>query len=187
MVRNYASGKIYSIRSHQTNEIYIGSTITTLSRRLRGHHEDLKKKNDGNLTNCSSFTLLAYPDHYIELIESYPCANKNELVRREGQIIRDTINCVNKNIAGRTISEYYQDNKVEINATHRQHYQDTLEHTKAKHIEWALNNKDKQRQKTNCYCGGSYSHENKAVHFKTQIHKDFEEEFKRVFEDSDSE
>ena len=182
MVRNYANGKIYSIRSHQTNEIYIGSTITTLSRRLTGHHEDLKKKNEGKITNCSSFTLLAYPDHYIELIESYSCANKNELERREGQIIRENINCVNKYIAGRTIKEYYQDNKVEINANHKQHYQDNLEHTKAKHLEWALKNNEKQKQKTNCYCGGRYSHENKSVHFKTKRHIDFIQD-----SDSDSE
>jgi len=198
MSRTYANGKIYSIRSHQTNEIYIGSTITTLSRRLTSHRGDLKKKNDGKSTNCTSFKLLAYSDYYIELIEAYPCANKNELERREGQIIRETDNCVNKFIAGRTQSEYYQDNKEAL----KQNRIDNIEHFKAKdklyyennkdvmsekHKEWRIKNEVKNKAKISCYCGGRYNCRSKTIHFKTPKHKDFEEEFKRVFEDSDSE
>jgi hypothetical protein len=41
---------------------------------------------------------------YIELYEMYKC-NTKELVKREGEIIRQ-IGTLNKNIAGRTLKEY---------------------------------------------------------------------------------
>ena len=97
---NFANGKIYSIRSHQTEQIYIGSTTQTLAQRFAKH----------KTMACSSREILQHSDAYIELLENYPCADKNELNRREGHFIR-TMLCVNKNIAGRTEAEYYVDNK----------------------------------------------------------------------------
>ena len=47
----------------------------------------------------------------IELIETFACANKEELLKREGFHIRLHKDCVNKNIAGRSRDEYYHDNK----------------------------------------------------------------------------
>lgn len=101
---NYKNGKIYAIRSYQTDEIYIGSTIQALKERLRCHKKDLKRK------TCSSKLILQYEDAYIELIEECPCDNKEQLLRKEGEHIRAT-NCVNKKIAGRTDKEYQQENK----------------------------------------------------------------------------
>ena len=45
-----------------------------------------------------------------ELIESYPCASKEELNAREGYYIRNT-ECVNKLVAGRKWKEYYDDTR----------------------------------------------------------------------------
>ncbi len=38
---NYANGKIYTIRFHNSNEIYIGSTTQSLPVRFGGHKEVL--------------------------------------------------------------------------------------------------------------------------------------------------
>ena len=46
---------------------------------------------------------------YIELFENFPCNSKEELNKREGEIIRE-IGTVNKTIAGRTHKEYYETN-----------------------------------------------------------------------------
>jgi hypothetical protein len=46
----------------------------------------------------------------IELIESKECGSKDELKQLEGHYIR-TLNCVNKNIPGRSKLQYYHDNK----------------------------------------------------------------------------
>ena len=99
---NYQQGKIYCIRSHQTEQIYIGSTTQTLAQRMAKHK---------NITNgCRSEQILEYQDAYIELIELFPCNSKEELNKKEGEHIRIK-NCVNKNIPCRTEKERYQDIK----------------------------------------------------------------------------
>ena len=62
----------------------------------------------------------------IELIENYPCANNEELSKREGYYQKN-FPCSNKMIAGRKRKEYCDDNRTrirEINAkwrsTHRE-------------------------------------------------------------------
>jgi hypothetical protein len=42
-------------------------------------------------------------------LELCPCTSKDELTARERHYVQ-TINCVNRNIPGRTQQEYYQDN-----------------------------------------------------------------------------
>ena len=62
---------------------------------------------------------------YIELFEKFPCNSKEELNKREGEIIRE-IGTVNKQIAGRTKKEYYEDNKDKM----KQHYKEYQEKNK---------------------------------------------------------
>ena len=62
---------------------------------------------------------------YIELFENFPCNSKEELNKREGEIIRE-IGTVNKQIAGRTKKEYYEDNKDKM----KQHYKEYQEKNK---------------------------------------------------------
>ena len=128
----FQNGKIYAIRSHQTNKYYIGSTNQlTLAQRLgkhRGNYKDYLKNNNGYM---SSFEILQYTDHYIELLELYPCNTKAELQRREGELIRqyksDLVNIV---INGRTPKEYRVDNKEQISEREKQYSIDNAEHKK---------------------------------------------------------
>ena len=93
---DYQKGKIYKLWSPQGDEIYIGSTVNPLSKRL-GQHKTVR--------DCRSRYLFEnYDDVRIELIEEYPCNNKMVLTRREGEHIRNNT-CLNKNIAGRTQKE----------------------------------------------------------------------------------
>lgn len=108
---DYSKGKIYCVRSSHTDEVYIGSTISTLSKRMGQHREKFNKWKKGEHHYITCFKLLDLGDAYIELIEEHPCENKNQLERREGEIMRQTENCVNKMIAGRTSKEYYEENK----------------------------------------------------------------------------
>tara|TARA_R110000868_G_scaffold141644_2_gene358322 strand:+ start:1087 stop:1551 length:465 start_codon:yes stop_codon:yes gene_type:complete len=86
-----------------------------LCKRLYTHRRAYKRYiNNNNCTYYYSFDTIQYDDHYIELIESYPCNTKAELERREGQLQRENKdNIVNKNIAGRTVAEHYIDNRDE--------------------------------------------------------------------------
>ena len=144
---------------------------------------------------CSSREILQHPDAYIELLENYPCADKNELNRREGHFIR-TMLCVNKRIAGRTLAEYldeHKDEKQQYNTQYRidnnetikeqqkQYRQNNKEHRNGQMKQWYQNNKEtikaKQNQKHKCCCGGNYTHGNKQRHFKTAHHVEFVHRF----------
>ena len=113
----FQNGKIYTIRSYQTEKYYIGSTNQkTLAQRLGKHRSNyigyLKNDTKGYMT---SFEILQYDDHYIELLELYPCNSKEELHQREGQLQRQFKNeMINNNIANRTKIEWRKDNNEKI-------------------------------------------------------------------------
>ena len=107
------TGYIYSIRSYQTELIYIGSTFGTLRQRLFQHKRDFKKFNLQKSRYVSSYEIVKYDDAYVELVETYENVNKMELHRFEGEHIRK-IKCVNKQISGKTRKEYYINNKDKI-------------------------------------------------------------------------
>ena len=154
---NYQNSKIYTIRSHQTDKIYIGSTVNELRIRLSQHKSHYKTKS----RSCSSFEIIKYDDCYIELYEKYPCNDKYELRKREGEIIR-SLDCVNKYIAGRTPKEYkkdykkenrnkylkqkkefYQKHKDKINIKAKEYYQKNKDKINIQRKEYYQKNKDK--------------------------------------------
>ena len=115
---DYKKGQIYCIRSHQTNKIYIGSTISPLYKRFYDHR---------CAKDCSAKEITQYSDAYIELVEEFPCNSKKELNRREGQHIRNAENCVNKRIEGRTKKEYENDNKEKFHKYQQEYREDNKE------------------------------------------------------------
>lgn len=97
---DYKKGKVYALRAPDTDEVYIGSTCVPLSKRMVAHRCDHKK----GVPNTSRF-MMARKGVYIELIEEFPCDNKEQLNRREGEIMRQYSTRVNKFIAGLTAVE----------------------------------------------------------------------------------
>jgi hypothetical protein len=156
---NYENGKVYCIRSHATVGCYVGSTIQSLSKRLYSHKRDYNKWiANNNLKYYTSFKVLEHgvDDCYIELIENVSCNDKNELERREGEIMRITDNCVNKNIIGRTNEElklynktvkkkYIENNKEKIKEDTKKYYEDNKEKIKENKKKWCENNKEKNK------------------------------------------
>tara|TARA_R110000782_G_scaffold243051_1_gene329592 strand:+ start:68 stop:604 length:537 start_codon:yes stop_codon:yes gene_type:complete len=130
---DYQKGKIYKLWSPQSeeDEVYYGSTCDDL--RFR------KSKHKNNYNTCSSKILFEkYDDVRIELVEDYPCNNKAELNKKEGEYIREN-NCLNKRISGRTQKEYIEDNREKILEQKREY----RENNKEKLIEWRENNREK--------------------------------------------
>jgi hypothetical protein len=194
MSEAYKSGKIYKITSKRGNCTYYGSTIRTLSHRISRHKTDFNRgiyRNSGDV--------LKYPDYKIVLVEEYPCNNRQELCEREGWYISNN-DCVNKQMAGRTMKEYYIDNKEYINQKNKQYYVDNKQYLKQKnkqhyinniqyykeyHKQYQIDNKQycKERnkkyrignkqylnQRLMCDCGISYTRQNKSQHNKTKRH-----------------
>ena len=144
-------GKVYSIRSHQTDAVYIGATVSLLSKRLAGHKQGFTRWKNGKQNYTSSYEILRYDDAYIELVETVRCNNKMELSRRAGGIIRSTENCVNKRVAGRTKKEYYQENKDQILKYNKEYRLDNTEQIKQQKKEYYQDNKEQIKRTTKEY------------------------------------
>ncbi len=100
----FKSGKIYTIRSPHVEYYYIGSTCQPLCKRFHEHNQAYNSNSDLNKNSTiRSGKVIFWGDAYIELLENFPCKDRNELLKREGELIREhgKNHCiVNKNMAG---------------------------------------------------------------------------------------
>lgn len=136
---NYQNSKTYKITSGQTENIYIGSTTQKLNKRLSEHISNYDKYLNGNKIYCSSYEILKHDDYKIELIQNYPCENKNDLLKKEQECIdlyKDI--CVNNRKAYTGI-----DTNLSIQEYKKQHYQLNKEKISERRKEYYINNKDK--------------------------------------------
>jgi len=121
----YNHSKIYKIVSPSTDKIYIGSTTQTLAQRLGKHIKNYKDYTNNNINKyITSFEIIKLGDYSIVLLEECNFNNKEQLRQREGYYIKlynDV--CVNNRIAGRTKTEYRNDNKDKS----KQYYTDNKE------------------------------------------------------------
>jgi len=136
---NYQLSKIYKLICNDPDLIYYGSTTQKYLCSRLGQH----KKSYKNGINITSKYLFYKGEVSIILIEDFPCDNINQLNAREAEFIRNN-KCVNKNILGKTIKEYRNDNKEQI-----------------------LENK---KEKITCECGSLISKINLSNHKKTKKH-----------------
>ena len=93
--------------------VYYGSTTQPLCKRISEHRSRYKRYKNGKEYYKSVFIIFdefGLENCKIELVELFPCENKNQLHQKEGEYIKNN-ECVNKNIAGRTLKEYYEDHK----------------------------------------------------------------------------
>ena len=151
----YENGKIYSIKSKKTEDIYIGSTILTLKERFNHHKYSYKYYQNGKGCYKSSYEIVKYDDAYIELLEDYPCESKKELCKKEGEYIRNN-KCINRNIAGRTQKEldkeYYEKHKERIKKRKKEYYEKHKEKRNEYDKEYRTKNKEKiKKQKKEWY------------------------------------
>ena len=138
---NYQNGKIYTIRNYTDDTlIYVGSTTApTLARRLSEHR--MKCKENAKNTLYNHIINNDWTNWYIELHSYYPCNERAELNRREGEVIRE-ISTINKNIAGRSLFEWKMENKDKL----RQYEKNYLEKYPEKKKEYRLKNADKIKE-----------------------------------------
>jgi len=155
---DYSNGKIYTIRcKNDVNLKYVGSTTQPLAKRWWGHK--VKSSYKPNYLIYKTINN-EWDNWYIELYENFPCNSKEELNKREGEVIREIGN-LNKRIEGRTKQEYREANKEktkeymkeyreankeilrEIKKEYREKNKDTMKEYKKQYY---IENKDKVQQ-----------------------------------------
>ncbi len=185
-VNKYNHSKIYKICSNLTDKIYIGSTTQTLAKRLYAHVLDYKQYIITNTKYITSYEIIKLEDYYITLIEEHNFNNRQQLLKREGEIIKLNINnVVNKQITGRTNAEYRVDNVEHIKRYSQDNKEHIIEYKKQYHInnreqilekqkQYNINNKqvilEQKKQPIICECGIIYTRCNKLQHMKSTKH-----------------
>ncbi len=96
---------------------------------------------------------------YIELYEYYPCEKKDQLNKKEGQVMRETHSTLNKLVAGRTNQEYRNENKDKIKNLSKTYTENNKEKIREYHSAIFL-----------CECGCSITKGSTAKHKRTQKH-----------------
>ena len=158
----YKRGKVYCVRCRYDDDLcYVGSTIQTLAKRMAAHRKD-------KLCSLYKYVNDDWDNWFIELYEYYPCNNKPELDKREGQITRQIGN-INKSIAGRTKKEYYYDNRDKCLEQRKQYREDNLDKILEYQKEYRQDNREKLLEKAKQY---HQVNREKILEDKKQYHRD---------------
>ena len=111
----YTGAFVYNITNGAEN--YIGSTEKPLEERLKQHERQYKRYLEGKFPYMSSFDIIKKGNYRIELLEECHINSTHELRVIEGTYQQE-MECVNKQIAGRTQKEsdkkYRETHKVEL-------------------------------------------------------------------------
>ena len=142
---DYSKGKIYIITYENCEKPYYGSTIQTLNNRLARHRYECKNTiGDKELNN-----IINNKNHYIKLVENFPCKSKLELRIREQYFIDNNV-CAN-------IFNAYTSEKV------KKEQQKIIQEKK----------NIKKKEVVLCECGKSITKGHLAEHIKSKKHQDF--------------
>ncbi len=117
------SGQIYKL-STADGKCFIGMTTIPISFRIANYQSEFRKYKEGlPCKQNAAFELMEYGELQLEILEDIDADDIKEVRRRQGWWVRNTPNCINKTIPGRTDEEYYQDNKKALSLRHKEKYQ----------------------------------------------------------------
>ena len=148
------SGYIYKIHCNIKNEDYYGSTEMTMEDRLRLHISNAEIE---GITKCASVQIFERGDWSYEIMEEVDYIIKTDLLIRERYYI-ENYKCINITIPYRTKEEWREYNKLK----RRRHRLNP---------ETVRREREYEKIKHDCPCGGRYTNGNRAEHFRTNIHK----------------
>ena len=158
--KDYANGKVYAIYNYiDPSLVYVGSTCQSLSKRLSKHRRDVNSKKSQTIPLYIKMREIGKEHFYIELLEEYPCENKDQLRAREGYYIRD-LGTLNGKIEDRTRKEWEAQNQQYLKDYRKNRWIDKRE-------EVTTFNK----QRFTCECGVEMSNASKSRHQYSTRHQ----------------
>jgi hypothetical protein len=145
---------------------------------MAGHRSAYRrwlKNQEGFVTSFKLFQL-DYDKPLIYLVENLSCQNKEELNARERFYI-EINDCVNKNIPGRTMKEYYEQNIVKVKEKNKLYRDQNVVGIKDQKKRWYEQNPDKVKEYQKQYSKQYYEknldkikEKNKQYYEKTKHH-----------------
>lgn len=179
MATNYSKGKVYKLVNNVDNEIYVGSTIQSLTQRKAGHKR--KAVDVPNRRVYQHLNTIGWDNVEIVLIENYPCESKDELNARERYWVEELNPSLNKYFPLRTQKEYRQVNADFLKEWSREYRQKNADKIKENKREYYQQNVDKIKEKNR-----EYRHQNvdKIKEYKCDYQKqnvDKIKEYKREY------
>ena len=190
---NYSEAKIYKVLNTVDDEVYVGSTTQSLSKRMGKHRRNATQRNTQFYQHMNK---IGISNFYMELIETYPCNSTDELHKREGEWIRQ-MGTLNQIVSGRTMQQYREDNKDKIREQKQQYREDNKDKIREQTQQYREQNKDKIREQNQhyrehnsnictCVCGSLVSKINMCKHIKTDRHRQFIETKKMTENDHEA-
>ena len=186
---DYRQGKIYKIECNLTNDVYYGSTVESLSKRMSNHKTN---------RDCRATNIIDRGNFTCKVVEYCPCTTKRELETRERWWIENN-QCINIIIPTRTIQEWYQDNKDKMkeyrednkkhikeydkkyrddnkqyfNEYNKKYRENNKQYFKEYDKKYRDDNKDKINEKFTCECGGKYTRRHRLQHCRSKKHLEY--------------
>jgi len=167
MSQNFSKGKIYKISNDFNDDIYVGSTCDTLTKRFSGHKSSMLDKTKNSTKLYTLMNNVGFDRFRIELIENFPCEDNYQLRQREGYWIR-LCGTLNNEIAGRNLKEWYLDN-VEEKREYREQNKEHIKEIKHRNYE---NRKAILLVPIQCECGCFITQNSYLRHLNTKKHKE---------------
>lgn len=146
----YEDAKIYRLVFTGTDKVYIGSTCSSLEKRL-GQHRFCAKNPDTQSQTAACPYICEATATAIELVEVYPCESKEQLAARERHWIQTTPTAININTPGQTWKERREKRQEEHDA-----YQKTY-----------------RAERITCECGKEIGRSERARHKRSKHHLAF--------------
>ncbi len=168
---DYKNGKIYTIRCKlDSSLIYVGSTVETLCSRFSKHKHQSKLSPHIHFYSAIS----DWNDWYIELVEDFPCERKEQLLKREGEIMRE-IGTLNHQLPGNYLAknkqqymkDYRKEKSEQIKICKQENYQKNKDTISAKEKE---KYEQSGKEKILCECGTYSSKHHFSRHLKSVGH-----------------
>jgi predicted GIY-YIG superfamily endonuclease len=158
-------GIVYCIECEDSGDKYVGSTTTTLQKRMWSHKSHINQYEKGNMVGkCTVFDIIKNNNYKSYILEEVEYEDVKDLHKKELEYIEKT-ECIN--IMHPTLPKSESDKKYR-NGSKRE---EILQKKRDYHHENAEKINEHRGQVIDCECGGTYQLRHKAGHFKTLFHR----------------
>jgi hypothetical protein len=185
MKANYENGKVYKIVNMVDDEIYVGSTCYSLTKRMSMHKRDAQTSKMAKVH--VKMRNIGIENFKIILIELYPCSNRDELTMREEEFrvnLRATLNTVScntgvprsvYNLCWSAANYIMNGDQIRIRSklAYSQNPDKFRERVRTRYANHKEDIKERRKVPYTCDCGSTFRVNDRARHNRSKKHLTF--------------